>query len=182
MSKQTRPYRQMVASLTYMTTLMQWHSICCLLLNLPTLSVSLKMSYQAETSLLLTMKRPTVKILKHVKSLTTVLRERGNPFLDKSHELVTLGTWDVMEHMVTLSLIQCQEAGKALHDNFVNTRIEKAEIPISDIICHNNFFTFKNRPDTQKKASKIGIQKQNTTLITWLHSCFSHFSLVLMLT
>jgi hypothetical protein len=73
-----------------------------------------------------------------------------------------------MEHVVALSLTQCQEAGKALHDNFVSTRIEKAEIPISDIIRRNNFFTFKNRPDTKKKASKIGIQKQNTTLITQL--------------
>ena len=38
-----------------------------------------------------------VKFLQHVKSLTAVLRERGNPFLDTSSELGTLGTRDVME-------------------------------------------------------------------------------------
>ncbi len=109
-----------------------------------------------------------IRFLRDVKALSAVLKEQGNPFLDNSEELVTLVTRDVIEYQVSLSLIQYHEVGRALHANYVKTRIEKAEVPISDIITHNNLFTFRNTPDFKKKTSKLGTQKQNTQLITQL--------------
>ncbi len=86
-----------------------------------------------------------IRFLRDVKDLSAVLRKRGNPFLDNSDELVTLGTRDIVEPQACLSVIQCHDIGKALHANYVKTRIEKAEVPILDIISRNNPFKFSNK-------------------------------------
>ncbi len=109
-----------------------------------------------------------IRFLRDVKALSAVLREQGNSFLDNSKELVTLGSRDVIEHQVSLSLIQFHDDGRDLHANYVKTNIEKTEVLISGIIPHNNLFTFRKRPDSKKKTSKLGTQKQNTQLITLL--------------
>lgn len=108
------------------------------------------------------------RFLKDVKSFVNVVTAMGNPFLETSQELIALDTRAIMEHEVAVSLSQVQEVGKALHDEYVRTRLDHVTVPLSDTIRRNNVFTFSNRPDPRKKGSKVGILKQNTMLITQL--------------
>ena len=88
----------------------------------------------------------------------------GNPFLATGHELVTLDTRAVMDDALAVSLSKIHEVGK----EYVNTRLDKVTVPLSDAIKRNNMFTFANRLDPRKKKSKVGILKHNTTLIVQL--------------
>ena len=106
--------------------------------------------------------------LKDIKSFMKVVTEMGNPFLATGHELVALDTCDVMENEVAMSLSKITELGKTLHSEYVDTRLTNATVPVSHTIKRNNSFTFSNRPDTRKKGEKVGMLKQNTTLITQL--------------
>ena len=108
------------------------------------------------------------KFLKDVQSFMKVLNVMGNPFLTTGNELIALDTRAEMEDAVAVSLSKIHEVGQALHEEYVNTRLDKITIPLSDTIKRNNRLTFDNRPDLRKKEIKIGIQKQNTVLITQL--------------
>ena len=100
----------------------------------------------------------------HVKVAT----ELGNPFLATAHELAALGTYDVMENVVAMSLSKISEVEKTLHSEYVDTRLTNDTVPFSCTIKINRLFTFSNRSDTRKKGEKAGMIKQNTTLITQL--------------
>jgi len=92
----------------------------------------------------------------------------GNPFQATCHELITLDTRAVMDDTVAVSLFKIHEVGQALHKEYVNTRLDKVTVPLSDTIKRNNMFTFANRLDPRKKESKVGILKHNIMLITQL--------------
>ena len=104
------------------------------------------------------------KFLNDIQSFTKVVNGMGNLFLATGHELITL----VMDDAVAVSLSKIHEVGQALHKEYVNTRLDKVTVPMSDIIKRNNMFTFANRLDPRKKESKVGILKHNTMLITQL--------------
>ena len=108
------------------------------------------------------------KFLNDVQSFTKVVNGMGNPFLATGHELVTLDTRAVMDDAVAVSLSKIHEVGQALHKEYVDTRVDKVTVPLSDTIKRNNMFTFANRLDPRKKKSKVGILKHNTMLITQL--------------
>ena len=97
-----------------------------------------------------------------------VMTAMGNHFLATGHELIALHTRAVMDPAVAISLSQIHEVGQALHEDYVNKRLDKVTVPLSDTIKRNNKLTFANRPDPHKKESKVGILKQNTMLITQL--------------
>ena len=96
-----------------------------------------------------------------------VVNGMGNPILATGHELITLDTRAVMDDAVAVSLSKIHEVGQALHTEYVNTRLDKVTVPMSDTI-KRNMFTFANRLDPRKKESKVGILKHNTMLITQL--------------
>ena len=108
------------------------------------------------------------KFLNDVQSFTKVVNGMGNPFLTTGHELITLDTRAVVDDAVALSLSKIHEVGQAFHKEYVNTRLDKVTVPMSDTIKRNNMFTFANRLDPRKKESKVGILKHNTMLITQL--------------
>ncbi len=108
------------------------------------------------------------RFINDVHSFITVVTGLGNPFLATDHELIALDTRAVMEHEVAMSLSQIHEVGQALHKEYVKARLEDVTVPLSDTIKRNSVLTFSNRPDPRKKGSKIGIQKQNTLLVTQL--------------
>ena len=108
------------------------------------------------------------QFLNYVQSFTKVVNGMGNPFLATGHELITLDTRAVMDDAVAVSLSKINEVGQALHKEYVNTRLDKVTVPMSDTIKRNNMFTFANRLDPRKKESKVGILKHNTMLITQL--------------
>ena len=109
------------------------------------------------------------RFITDVKKFMGVLRERGNPFLETGHELVAIDTHDVMEPEVAKSLRKVDEIGKVLHDTYVQNRISKASVAISDTIKRNGVYTFANRPDTRSKhAEKISVMKKDAALVTQL--------------
>jgi len=108
------------------------------------------------------------KFLNDVQSFTKVVNGIGNPFLATGHELMMFDTRAVMDDGVTVSLSKSHEVGQALHKEYVNARLDKVTVPLSDTIKRNNMFTFANRLDPRKKESEVGILKRNTMLITQL--------------
>ena len=108
------------------------------------------------------------KFQNYVQSFTKVVNGMGNPFLATGHELITLDTRAVMDDAVAVSLSKIHEVGQALHKEYVNTRLDKVTVPMSDTIKRKNMFTFANRLDPRKKESKVGILKQYHALHTTL--------------
>ena len=68
----------------------------------------------------------------------------GKTFLATGHELITLDSRAVMDDAVAVSLSKIHEVGQVLHKEYVNTRLDKVTVPMSDIIKRNNMFTFAN--------------------------------------
>ena len=94
------------------------------------------------------------RFLNNVQSFTDLGNGMGNPFLVTGHELITLDTCAVMDNAVTVSLSKIHEVGQALHNEYMNTRLDKVTVPLSDTIKRNNMFTFANRLDPRKKKAK----------------------------
>ena len=83
----------------------------------------------------------------------------GNPFLATGHELVALDTCDVMGNVVAMSLSKITKVEKTLHIEYVDTRLTNTTVPVSHTIKKTRFFTFSDRPDTQKNGEKDGMLK-----------------------
>ena len=57
--------------------------------------------------------------------------------------------------------------GKALHETFVDNRLRKCIVALSDVIPKKSFYTFNNRPDSNNaKPDPLKALKHNTLLIT----------------
>ena len=98
-----------------------------------------------------------------------VLRDRGNPFLETGHELFAIDTNYVMEEAVATSLSALHEAGKSRHDTYVQDRVYKTSVQISDTIKRNGVYTFANLPETRSKhAAKVCVLKKDAALVTQL--------------
>ena len=67
-------------------------------------------------------------------NLADVIRECSNIFLETSQDLVALGTHDVMEQDVVMSMAIEEESSRAFHASIIHIRIDKASVPISNTI------------------------------------------------
>ena len=106
-----------------------------------------------------------------------VLRTNGYQFLETGKELIALYTRDVMEDEVVISLNRVEDVGKALHEAYVQARVGKATVPISNTIPRNAMYTFANRPTPgSKKDEKLGVRKNNSILVTQLFRISWHLS------
>ena len=74
----------------------------------------------------------------------------GNPFLATGHEMIALDIRAVIEHALAVFLYQIHEVGKYIQEDYVNTRLDKVTVPLSDTIKRNNRLTFANRADPRK--------------------------------
>ncbi len=109
------------------------------------------------------------RFIADVRKFMEVLRDRGNPFVETGHDLVSIDTNVVMVDEVTKSLCQMGTFGKSLHDDYVQSRVLEASVSISDTIKRNNAYTFANCPDSRSKHSgKVGVLKKDTALVTQL--------------
>lgn len=77
-----------------------------------------------------------VKFIKQLDSLLTLVEEEKiiNPFRENSKNLITLDTGEMMDPEVTKCLAMIEETGETLMREYVTSKIEKAEKPISDTI------------------------------------------------
>lgn len=110
------------------------------------------------------------RFLKDLKSLCDLVKEGRvvNPFKEIGSDLITLDTGEIMDPEIINCLREAPKTGQTKFREFVNTRIEVATKPLSDIIPRTNLFTFAKRPpiDLKKGSDKLGTAKANTALIT----------------
>ena len=88
----------------------------------------------------------------HVKSLTRVFLELGNPFTDTSGQLIHLSSKDIMGKAVVENLQGLSKKGKQLYEAFVEDRLKTKKIPVSDRISRNEILLF--HPCPKKRENK----------------------------
>ena len=96
--------------------------------------------------------------LKDVQSLTVVLQDMGNPFLEESNDLLVLYTKDIMES-VAGTIRKVKTIGQEQYSKFVDEWLSKCVTPISDPLPKNKLPLF-SRPAV-KAPSKGKLQLQS---------------------
>ncbi len=108
---------------------------------------------------------------KQVRSLCSVFKEMGNPFMDDFPELVTLDSRNCMDESVVNSLCGLEDTGEKQYQEFVKTVFEDFTRSIHDPIKRNSLVLFK-RPQPRKSTKlgkKIAGLQNNVALIGQLY-------------
>ena len=95
--------------------------------------------------------------LKEVKSLVAVIEEMGNPFLEQSQDLLVLDTRDILDQSVGESVRKAEELGEKQYHNFVDERLVKREVPITDVIHKNKLVLLSHPPPKPPSKQKIQV-------------------------
>ena len=110
-----------------------------------------------------------------VQSLSNVISEMGNPFLDQSGDLLILDTRDIMDATVVKSVRTVEELGQRQFQEFCTTRLDERKISLFDVIRRNKIQLFSSPPapkETTKDKMKIASLKSNCSLFSRLYiSC-----------
>ena len=106
-----------------------------------------------------------------VRSLVAVMDELGNPFLDRTKDLLTIDSQDVMPQSVVESLEQIHTLGESKYRTFIEERLLKNETPISATIPRNSLPLFRKpkHADPSKDKQKITELKSDCALFSRLH-------------
>ena len=94
--------------------------------------------------------------LKDVTSLVTVIDDMGNPFLEKTHNLLVLDTKNFMDASAAETVRKIYSLGQEQYKKFVEKRLQQSLKPITETLSKNNLPLF-NRP-TIKSPSKEKLQ------------------------
>ena len=80
------------------------------------------------------------KIILQLDSLLRLVIEEKiiNPFTENSQNLITLDTGEIIDPEVSRCLGMIEDTGEALMREYVVSRIEKAEKPVSDTLKTRN--------------------------------------------
>ena len=97
--------------------------------------------------------------LKDVQSLTLLLQDMGNPFLEESNDLLVLDTTYIMES-VAGTVRKVETIGQVQYSKFVDERLSKCVTPVSDPLPNNKLPLF-SRPAV-KAPSEGKLQLQST--------------------
>ncbi|XP_078492496.1 uncharacterized protein LOC144748319 [Ciona intestinalis] len=111
---------------------------------------------------------------KQVRSLTLVIGEMGNPYLEESEDLLVLDTRDIMSEKVIKTVKSIEKAGDQQYRRFLEERILKKDKLISDPIPKNKFPLFSCPPMKSSTSTKLEINtlKKNCQLFSQLYiSC-----------
>ena len=110
-----------------------------------------------------------------VQSLSNVISEMGNPFLDQSGDLPILDTRDIMDATVVKSVRTVEELGQKQFQEFCTTRLDERKISLFDVIKRNKIQLFSSPPapkEATKDKMKIASLKSNCSLFSRLYiSC-----------
>ena len=108
---------------------------------------------------------------KDVKSLITAMEEYGNPFLEKSKDLIALETKDLMAEAVIKSVYAAKEKGELLYDTFVKELLNNHSTALSDTITRTNLPLFGKYDEKipSKAKSKITSLKSDCNLFARLY-------------
>ena len=75
-------------------------------------------------------------LLKYVKSLTGVIQDMGNHFLEERNDLLVLDTKDIMES-VAGTVIKVKSIGQDQYSKFVDELLPKCVTPVADPLRKN---------------------------------------------
>lgn len=94
------------------------------------------------------------KFFKDVSSLVSTMEELGNPFLERSKDLLTLDTLEIMPKGVVESISQLRTKGAEQYKAFIENRLEINDTAICSTTPRNSFPLF-SRPNKEGKSVKI---------------------------
>ena len=121
--------------------------------------------------------RPGVQtaFAKDVSALAAAFRELGNPFLEKSQDLLVLDTRDIADTSVIESVRKVEALGEEQYQVFVKERLDKCEKPITEVITKNKLPLFRNqsvRCHSSRQKMQITSLKNDCSLFSRLYiSC-----------
>ena len=81
-----------------------------------------------------------------VQSLSNVISEMGNPFLDQSGDLLILDTRDIMDATVVKSVRTVDELGQKQFQEFCIARLDEKKNLVFDVIKRNKIQPFSSPP------------------------------------
>lgn len=96
---------------------------------------------------------------KHVVALLSSFEDIGNPFLEKTPDLIALDTKDIAEDAAIKNLNRAEEIGKQMFDLFVRNHVKGKDKTIFDTISKNKLSIFN-----QPKQRSINNKDEITTL------------------
>lgn len=118
--------------------------------------------------------RVQTTFLKDVKSLVAVIEEMGNPFLEKSEDLMVLDTRDILDTSVGETVRKAETLGEEQYLKFVEERLVKPKKPITDVIPKNKLALFSRPPAKcpSKQKMQVAALKNDCNLFSRLYvSC-----------
>ncbi|QQP49809.1 uncharacterized protein LOC103506659 [Caligus rogercresseyi] len=111
---------------------------------------------------------------KQVRSLTAVLEEMGNPFLEESQDLLVLDSKDIVNSAVADTVRNVESVGAKQYKTFVEERLEQRTKPVTDTIYKNKMPLFSHPPVKTQSKQKIQLDalKRDCNLFSRLYvSC-----------
>ena len=112
--------------------------------------------------------------LQEVKSLVAVIEEMGNPFMEKSGDLLVLDTRDILDTAVAETLRKAEALGEENYQTFVQERLIASTKPITDVIPKNKLALFSNpsAKSPSKQKMQVAALKNDCYLFSRLYvSC-----------
>ena len=107
-------------------------------------------------------------LIKHLNVMVKAVDDGliSNPYLENdSNRFVSITTGEIFGPEIFNSLKKIKQKGDAQADEYVDKVIEKREIPVSNTIPRNNFYTFQNRPQAVlAKERKPGCNNPKVTV------------------
>ena len=97
---------------------------------------------------------------KDVKSLVKVFEEMGNPFLERSEDLLVLDSRDIVDSSVVETVRKIEAIGEEQFKDYFKKRVQKGEIPITEVITKNKLALFR----TPRKQTSSRQKMQVTSL------------------
>jgi len=111
---------------------------------------------------------------KHVRSLTDVIEEMGNPFREESQDLLVLHSKVIVDKSVADTVRKLESLGAEQYETFVRERLELQMKPVTDILTKNRLPLFKHPPIKTKSKDKAQLEalKSDCNLFSRLYvSC-----------
>lgn len=95
----------------------------------------------------------------HVKALSNVIEEMGNPFTDESNDLLVLDTRDLADPSVVNTVCNLKKIGQEQYDTFVTERLVAQTRLINDPIKRNNFPLFSRPGEVKSKTPVVNSEE-----------------------
>ncbi len=109
--------------------------------------------------------------ISEVASLTAVLEEMGNPFLEKSDDLLVLDTRNIMDRSVGDTVRRSETLGIQQYKKFIKERLTECTVPITELLSKNKLalFSSKQARTQSKQKMQINALKNDCNLFSRLY-------------